>query len=242
MLDDRPAAPSRLLTSIRAVSVAAYAAVPGAYAWAVTVAPVAWARSGSALAKAAALVGLSALVVGAALHARWGVVARLVSFWMFVLTAALVWSASPAGVASLRADAVRGFTGVLGWMCSAFAFAAPPLERQGAPAQPGDRGETLAPRQALPRAHGAYLAVAAALALAAQAVGWRALAAERAVLVRFVGLAVGLAVIGASIDIALARSSPRSFSAARVRLRRAMAALLVLGMLALAGLLFVLQD
>jgi hypothetical protein len=60
---------------------------------------------------------------------------------------------------------------------------------------------------------------------------------ERALLVRLVALAAGLALVGASAELGLARHAPRLARPMKRRLRRARAALAVLGVLVLAGLL-----
>ena len=77
-----------------------------------------------------------------------------------------------------------------------------------------------------------------ALVAILQAPGWAAPTAERALLVRFVGLTAGLSILGATTDVVLARHAPRIASSHSRRLRRGLAALVVLGILLAAGLLF----
>ena len=65
---------------------------------------------------------------------------------------------------------------------------------------------------------------------------------ERALLVRVVALAAGLAVIGAATELALVRHTSRAERSGRARLRSAGASLLLLGGLAIAGLLLATRD
>jgi hypothetical protein len=145
------------------------------------------------------------------------------------------------GLAPLRIDAVHGLAGMLGWALFALALAAPSLDRRSQSELVVD-AEPLVPRRRLAPGDAPYLAGAAAIAASMQLVGWRVAVAERALLVRFVALAAGLAVIDAASTIALARHARRVTRAPRIRLRAAMAAFVLLGILALTGLLFVLRG
>jgi hypothetical protein len=83
----------------------------------------------------------------------------------------------------------------------------------------------------------AYVAFGALLASLLEAAGWRIESAERALLVRFIALAAGLAVIGAAAQVALVRRLPRGALQDARRLRGAAVALVALGLLGLTGLL-----
>ena len=215
----------------------AQAAIAGGYAWAVTVAPTVWEHGASILAVGAALVGLLALLASAAGDRLWGGRGRFVALWVFVLASGLAWLSSPAALRPMRIDAPRGVVGMAGWALFALASAAPAL---------GDRQEAgrviedapLEARNRFARGDAAYPLAGAAVALALQLVGWRVASPERALLVRLVALAAGLAIVGASAEIALARHAPRATRAWRARARSAGGALLLLAGLALAGVLF----
>jgi hypothetical protein len=231
-----------LLERLSAMGASAQASVPGLYAWGVTVAPTAWGRGSSLVAKGAALVALAALVGGVAAERSWGHRARIAALWTFVLACALSWSAAPSGLAPLRIDAPRGLAGMLGWALFALASAAPALQ--------GRRGDgrvfldepDLAPRRGLHRGDAVYVAAGAAGAVALQLFGWRIATPERALLVRLVALAAGLALVGASVDVALSRHVPRAPQSSQRRLRRGMATFLVLALLGLTGALFVVRG
>jgi hypothetical protein len=229
-----------LLQRVSSLGASAQASVPGLYAWGVTVAPAAWARSGSALSKVAAILAVLALGAGVVGERLWGGRGRALSLWAFVLSCALAWSAAPAALGPLRIDAPRGIAGMLGWALFAFASAAPALQA------PRDAGrltdDVLLPRRGLSRGDVAYVAAGAVIAALLQVVGWRVPAAERALLVRFVALAAGLAVIGAATDVALARHAPRVARSRARRLRGAMSVLVVLALLGFTGVLFALRG
>ncbi len=201
-----------------------------------TVAPALWEHGEPWIATVAACVGLVALLVVAADDRLWRGRGRAWSLWVFVLASALSWLSAPAALRPLRIDGPRGLAGMLGWALFALASAGPAL---------GDSKEAgrviedapLEARNRFGRGDMAYPAVGAAVALALQLVGWQVASPERALLVRLVALAAGLAIIGASAEIALARHLPRAVRAGGRRLRSAGIPLIVLGLLATAGLL-----
>jgi hypothetical protein len=240
---------------------AAQASVPGVYAWAMTVAPVAWSRSRvgfvylsvhgtSLLAEVFAVLGLVTLAVSVYGEKRWGVRMRYVGVWGLVLTSSLVWLLSPGPLGPLSLDAPRGIAGMLGWALFAFASAAPALHRAEEPnARVVDDDAPLRPRAELKRGDAAYIVGAVVVALALQAVGWRILVPERALLVRFVSLAAGLALVTAATSVSLSRHgrAPARLAPARgarrlsrERLRLALpwlVALVMLGVLGVVGML-----
>jgi hypothetical protein len=230
-----------ILQRLSAVGAAAQASIPGIYAWGVTVAPAAWSRGAPLVAKIAAVAAVLALAGGVFGERLWGGRARTLSLWGFVLACALAWSAAPGALGPLRIDAPRGAAGMIGWALFALASAAPALQGR----REEDRlvaGAELVPRKGLARGDAAYVTGGAVIAAALQVIGWRAASAERALLVRFVALAAGLAIIGAVTEVALARHAARVRRSRSRRLRRAMAALVVLAILGLTGVLFALRG
>jgi hypothetical protein len=222
-----------------AFGAAAQASVPGVFAWGVTVAPAAWSRGASLVSKAAAVAALLALAVGVLVDRSRGGLGKTLSLWGFVLASALAWSAAPASLGPLHVDAPRGIAGMIGWALFALASAAPALGRSHPQVDTLDVDDApLAPRRGLARGDAAYIALGGIMAAALQAVGWRVATAERAVLVRFVALAAGLAIVGASVDIALLRHAPRRPRPPTRRLRGAMTTMAVLALLGVAGVLF----
>jgi hypothetical protein len=264
-----------VLTRLSEIGASAQAAIPGLYAWSITVAPAAWSRGAPLFAKVAAIIGVIALVTAplvegaglrlpepapppdpyldpgagrpslapppptglAALRAWTGPTwARIWSVWGFVLSSAIVWTLAPAALSSARLDGVRGALGVVGWALFAFASAGPSLRADPDAAARIVAGSSLKPRSELPRGDGAYVAAGVVLALAMQAIGWGVPTPERAVLVRLVTVVCGVAVLGATTSIALARHLPRVRASRTLRLRRALPWVVMLALFLASGI------
>jgi len=264
-----------VLSRLSALGASAQSAIPGLYAWSITVAPAAWSRGAPAVAKLAALFGVVALVTAplvegagalasappsrdsgvapappapppskglAALRSWTGPTwARIGSVWGLVLSSAIVWALAPGALSSTRMDGVRGALGVIGWALFAFASAGPSLNADTESSSRIVAGSSLKPRSELPRGDGAYVAVGVVLALAMQGVGWGVVSPERAVLVRLVTVVCGVAVLGATTSIALARHGVRVRPSRRARLRRALPWGVLLAIFGGSGLVFVLR-
>lgn len=226
------------LARVSELGSAAQASIPGLYAWAVTVAPAAWGKGGTSPAKAFAVLGL--VILGAALvlerrsrdRARWS---RPLSVWGLSLTSAVVWLLVPGALAPLRLEATRGLAGMLGWALFAFSSAAPAIKRDAAAADRVVLGALLRPRTRIPKGDVVFMAVGAIVACMLQVLGWQSAPPERAVLVRLVTLAAGLAVLGSATTIALARHTRRVPAVRRQRVRRALPWLAVLVILVASG-------
>lgn len=259
-----------VVTRLSGIGASAQAAIPGLYAWAITVAPAAWSRGAPLLAKVASIVGVFALVtapfvegagvrreiantssapsapsapstsLAPGLFRSWTgpMWARVWSVWGFVLSSAIVWALAPSALSAIRLDGVRGALGVVGWALFAFASAGPSLRADPEAAGRIVAGSALKPRSELPRGDGAYVAGGVAIALGMQAVGWNVVGAERAVLVRLVTVACGVAVISATTSIALARHATRLPAPRALKLRRALPWIVLLALFLGTGLVF----
>ena len=237
------ASPPSLLSRISDLGSAAQASIPGLYAWSVTVAPAAWSRGAPLLARFLALLGLVALAVALALeHRRPGDAARAraVAVWGLALTSAFCWLLVPTAMSTLRIDIARGFAGMLGWAMFAFACAAPPMRRDEASDARVVEGPPLRPRTRLARGDMTIMSAGAAIACILQVTGWRSGPPERAILVRLVAIACGIAVLGASTGVALARHVRRVPASRKERIRRALPWLTLLSTLVVARLAFLL--
>jgi hypothetical protein len=273
-----------VLSRLSELGASAQAAIPGLYAWAITVAPAAWSRGAPVIAKVAAVIGVIALTTApfvenagatlrrpdpapepegpppsasgasrpstapppprglAALRAWTGPTwARIWSVWGFVLSSAIVWALAPGALSSARLDGVRGALGIVGWALFAFASAGPSLRADPEASTRIVAGSALKPRSELPRGDGAYVAMGVLLALAMQGVGWGVPTPERAVLVRLVTVVCGVAVLGATTSIALARHATRTPASRGLRLRRAMPWVVMLALFLGSGLILSLR-
>ena len=260
-----------VLTRLSELGASAQAAIPGLYAWSITVAPAAWSRGAPTVAKVAAIAGVIALTTaplvegagfrrppaaeaheggaaaappepkGLAVLSAWTgpTWARIWSVWGFVLSSAIVWTLAPSALSSARLDGVRGALGVVGWALFAFASAGPSLRADPEAAGRIIAGSSLKPRSELPRGDGMYVAAGVVLALAMQGVGWGVAAPERAVLVRLVTVVCGVAVLGATTSIALARHVTRVPASRRLRLRRSLPWIAILALFVASGLFLI---
>ena len=259
MSEEAPAPKPSAMAKLASIGASAQAAIPGLYAWAITVAPAAWSRGGPLLAKIASIVGVIALttaplVEGAAFRATppspsaepprglaavktWtgATWARIWSVWGFVLSSAIVWALVPGALSSARVDAIRGALGMVGWALFAFASAGPSLRPNPDSTGRVVAGPTLKPRSDLPRGDGVYVLAGCVLAVAMQVVGWGIAVPERAVLVRLVTVVCGVAVLGATTQIALARHAARVPAGASLRFKRALPWLVLLVMCMVSG-------
>lgn len=233
----------RFFARVAEIGSSAQAAIPGLYAWAITVAPAAWSRGAPLAAKIAAVVGVVALASAPLVEGvgrgdpvpRGPVWARLWSVWGFALSSAIVWALAPQALSSARLDGVRGALGMIGWGLFAFASAGPSLRVDPEAASRVVAGTPLRPRSELPRGDGAYVAAGVVMALLLQAVGWNVGSPERAVLVRLVTIAAGIAVLGGTTTIALARHSSRVPASNKLRLRRALPWVVILLLVSVTG-------
>jgi hypothetical protein len=228
-----------ILARLSQASPTAQSAIPALYAWGVTVAPAAFARGASVLAKMTSVLALAAIGAAVVLETKNPKLARPVLVWGFVAACVLTWALAPQGISPAKLDAARGFLGALGWLMFAFSAAAPPLRRASA----GGRvvaGAKLAPRSRIARGDGFILAGALACAVGLQAIGWGVQVPERALLVRAVTLVCGVALIGAATDVATHRHQARKPAKSRVRVRRMWPAVALLAVCMFAGLGFLL--
>lgn len=172
---------------------------------------------------------------------RWSshLTLRSVSFWSFVLSSAAVWALAPSSFATSKFDGLRGALGVVGWLLYAFAWAGPSLDPgtlDAAPAVP------LSPRAPAvgrtSRVDDVGLALGLLLSLGLQVVGWNVASPERAVLVRIVTVASGIALFSTTATVLLARHVPRVRAPHAVRLRRALPWMFLLALFWVTGALF----
>ncbi len=195
---------ARLPTAFQLGSTA-QAAVPGLYAWFVTVVPCAWGRGGHTLGKMLSLVALLSLAAAVVLEPKKARQARAISVWGLTVSSIGVWALNSTPLEAQHFASARAYSGMLGWGLFAYASAAPALgTRLTAFVEPG----LLKPRAKIVKGDLWYLAGGAAAAVLLQTIGWHVLAPERAILIRVTMLAAGLGIIGAAVSLSLARRLP----------------------------------
>jgi hypothetical protein len=184
-------------------------AIPAIYAWAVTVAPCAFARAAHPFAGVTAVLALAGFGIAVVVELRGGARARPFGIWSFVALSVATWCIAPAGLGPAKLDVLRALLGMLGWFLFGAAAAAPPLAARPEMEERIVRATDLRPRSASHRLDAAYLAIACLLAFALQIPGWGQLSAERGVLVRLAGIALGVAVTGTAAQLVLAKYGKR---------------------------------
>jgi len=192
---------------------AAPASVPGVSAWAVTVAPVVWGRPNvPAVAEVAALAGPALLALGASLERHFGSRIRSGYLGGFTVACAAAWvSAADTERGGPLLDGAHTVAGVFAWAMFALSWASAPLTAWEH--LPRVAVRVPRPQAPFPRAAWASLAFGVSLAGLLQLVAFDAKSPERALLVRLLAVAGGLAAIGTSTKAALAlyrrRRGPR---------------------------------
>ena len=243
-----PLAPAPARFVFPELGAAAQAAVPGFYAWGVTIMPAAWSRGAGLLAKVSAVAGVVALVGFVLAEPRLGWRARIGGVWALLGAGVVTWAAAPSALSAFHLDTVHGIAGMFGWGLFAYASAGPAIRRVGAadaslPVSVGaGAGAAVAGAAAPPRGRlrlrrgdHAYIAAALVAATALQTVGWSVIVPERALFVRLVTLMAAIALLGAAAELATARYARRKRPSPRARLRRAMPLLVGLALVALIG-------
>jgi hypothetical protein len=232
---------SSLLRATFELGPAMQAAVPGLYAWAVTVAPAAFGHGAKPWSLVGAFGGLAALAAGFVLERRGPApgegagprprsAVHPVVPWAFVLASALAWAGAPDALSTTRLGSIRGIAGAIGWALFALACAAPPVvSSDGGPFARTESGPKA--RHHLARGDAIYVGLAAVVAFGLELVGWDVVVPERAVLLRLVTLGAGIGVVSAASAVALARHGKRRASRPRVAWPLALALLLIFGIL-----------
>lgn len=229
-----------LLRATLELGPAMQAAVPGIYAWAVTVAPAAFGHGARWYSVVCAIAALLALGAGFAFErprsnaqpaeAPPRASVHPVVPWAFVLACAGAWAGSPDALSTTRLGSIRGIAGAIGWALFALACAAPPVvttdvERE-ARTEAGPKA-----RHPLSRGDAIYVGASAILAFGLQLIGWDVVVPERAILVRLVTLGAGIAIVSVTSTIALARHGKRRSTRPRILWPLVLAALLLGGVL-----------
>jgi hypothetical protein len=215
----------------------AQAAVPGLYAWFVTVVPCAWSRGGHLPGKMASLVALASLAVAVYLEPQRPKIARAVSVWGLTGGSIAVWMLSSTQLAPQHFATARALSGMLGWGLFAYASAAPALgPRAGGVVEAG----MLKPRSSVLRGDAYYLAGGVVVALLLQTIGWRVLSPERGLLIRIATLAAGISVIGASVSLSLARRLTASKTPRKNPMKELLSWAVAIAMLLLIGVVYAL--
>lgn len=225
-------APSSPLVRLVELGAATQVLVPGLYAWAITVAPAGFGHGAPWYGGLFAILALLALPGGLAVERLQGRTEAVhpAVVWVFALASGATWASNIDALTPTRLGLARGLAGTIGWGLFALACAAPPVVPVG-----DARVETgFKSRGTLARGDAIFVGAGALLALALQGIGWEVGVPERAILVRLVTLACGIAIVSVASAVALARHGRRGAVAGRLRFRW----LVLLAVLLTAGVLW----
>ncbi len=181
---------------------------PGLYAWSVTVGWPASQRFAPLGSRILALIGVVALVAGAALTLSSPKLGRLVGIWIFLASCVGAWALIENAIAPSRLDPVQGLLGSVGWGLYAISWAGkrnmPSTAPVGEPAAGAPR-----PRQKITRKDTVVVALVATAASVPMIVAWWVETVERSLLAHASALAAAIALLTISVDIV----DPRARSA-----------------------------
>jgi hypothetical protein len=238
--DDKPQRggwSARLIATAASVGPCTQAAIPGLYAWGVSVAPSAWGPSAPGVAKVTAVLGVVSLLVGSVMERRRATAARVVSVWGLVIFSGLTWAIASEALSPTRIDVARGMAAAIGWGLFALASAAPAIRNDPALGARLVASAPLRARSKLQGGDGAFLVGGALAAVLFQTIGWQPMSPERSVLVRLVAVASSLIAIFAATSLATARHTKRTPARTKIRTRRALPWLTLLLLVLVGGAL-----
>lgn len=220
------------------------ASVPAGYAWATTVAPLAFGKGGTTLGQVFALLALTFVGLAVTLesmNARSRFALPALVWGMTLFSSGSFVAATPRALASI--DTTRGVAGVLGWLLFALASAAPALRRAPDNALTVKALSRSAPSKS---AFGFLLVVALVLAIVLMGFGWAEEPVERAVLVRVASIVLSLLLLGLATKflglLSGADPAERGRAHAPSAFQTTLRVLVTLLVLALAGLYWFLRS
>lgn len=209
-IDDREPHVRAGLRSLALSKQTAQAALTALLAWSITVAPAAFARASSPLARVVAVVAIVAGVAGPLLVVVRPRLARGLGLTAFLTLATLTWLLASMSLHPDRLDPIRASLGSLAWGLFALSWRAP--RPQPYPTHPM-RAEASEPpleaRARLPRSVVPIAALSAVAALSCVVLAWRTREVERALLAQATALVCATALASAGTLIALQRRGAR---------------------------------
>jgi hypothetical protein len=184
--------------------------IPGAYAWAVTVAPLVLQPGPRTVALVTVPLALCALVSGAILVRSRPRIGYALGIWAFIGLSLVSWSVEVTRLQIDRVEPVRAAAGAVGWALFALGWGIP--WRTGVHPEDNPRAmlhPKLKPRNPpLWRSH-AGVAIATVGAVACLALAWRSSEPDRALMLHGVALACAVGMVTSSASLGLAQGKRR---------------------------------
>lgn len=203
-------------------------------AWAVTLAPAAFARSSSSVAALLAFAALLAGISGPLLVTTRPALSRYIGISLFLLLAVATWLVASPTIQPARMDPLRAAIGAVAWGVFALSWNERWTSKSAAEVDP--HAPSLPARATLPRFAVPIAAIGVAAALSYTAMAWRVRDrdVDRALMTHTVALICAVAVITASATVAIGRGK-RHIGGSRRITSHALRALILLVTLAIAG-------
>jgi hypothetical protein len=217
--------------------------VPGSFAWFVTVVPGATARGANRVGWVLAFVAFCALVAGSFAARDRPRLGRILGIWTFLVLCVCTWVLNLPSISIERLDPVRASSGTFGWMLYGLGWGAP--WRPGLHPEDNPRAQLhpkldsrKPPNPAMPIA----VAIATVGAVTAFVFAWRTADSMRAVMLQGAAIALSVALVTTSANVALAQAKQRSQPAARQRVLYALPWLMALFTLLVIAIAWVLSS
>lgn len=177
------------------------------FAWAVTVAPFAFSRAGSWVARAVALVALLSGVLGPLWVPKHRRVGRHLGISVFLALTAASWLLLAQSLDVARVDLVLSVTGSVAWMVFAFSWGEPWRFRPNAETE--DLSASLRARAQLPSLAVPIAGLGVAIAAVLVVLAFQVRDSSRALLAQACAVGLGVAMVTVAGNIAVGRGKTR---------------------------------
>lgn len=201
--------------------------VAASVAWAVTVAPTAFARVASPWASVLSILALGAAFAGPIATRNHPRIGRHVGMSAFVGLAALTWIAAPHGIHPRWLDPIQGVCGAIAWGVFGLSWSER-WARRAKPVPHDPETAILVARATLPPLSVFLVLLGVAAAVVFLALAWRIHDPSRALVAQVLALGGGVAFVSGSATVATSRGCRRSLGERRLTpaIARALVALL----------------
>lgn len=210
------------------------------FAWAVTVAPAAFSRTGDWTARLLAVATVAAGIAGPATVPFRRRLGRHIGISAFCAAAVGVWVLSPEVIDVARMDAVRAGIGGVAWGLYAFSWGEPWRFRTEAPQD--DAGGALRARATLPPLAVPIAAFGVFASIAVLGTAWLTREPSRALLGHAAAVGIAVAMVTATAQIATSRGKSRRMSSGSLPKQAVRAIVLLLVVAALGAVRLILQG
>ncbi|MFO0550812.1 MAG: hypothetical protein U0271_20630 [Polyangiaceae bacterium] len=182
-------------------------ALCSAFAWAATIAPVAFSRVGRTPARMLAVLAILSAIAGPAIVPWRKPLGRHLGISVFLAASLGVWLLTPTALEPTRLDPVLGAIGSFSWIVFALSWGEPwRLRNQG---ETEENGTTLRARAELPPFAVPIGALGVAAALSVVVLAWFVRDHDRSIAAQAAGVGLAVALVSAAATVAVTRGRQR---------------------------------